>query len=155
MARFTPAAAKKIEPVEPEEKQRPLTDEEKGQLAKAKNLIKKDFPDKWCLLRVEQKRHEHEPEDVTVCVNGENVRLLRGFWVPVNWAFKEALDHAEVPVYSTEAGEQRKVVGMYTRFPYQGPFPITKEQYAILSVIARNRKLTAEEVKDAIGFDVR
>lgn len=112
------------------------------------------FPDRWALILPEQKRDEGDPEAFIPCVNGLNVQLTRGEWAPINWAFVYALDNAVMPKYSTEVGQQRKVVGTVKRYNYKGPYPISREKYEELSVIARVRPLTQQEVEAAIGYPV-
>jgi hypothetical protein len=95
-----------------------------------------DLPKKWGLVRLEQKRSEHEIDDVPVCCNGHNVILQRGMWVPINWAFIEILKNAKYPQYANKPGEQRKVVGMVSRFPYQGPFELSEQEFNHLRKVA-------------------
>jgi hypothetical protein len=104
-----------------------------------------DLPEKWALIRLEQKRQEYDIDDVPVCCNGHNVLLKRGMWVPINWAFVEVLKNAKHPQYHNKPGEQRKVVGMVTRFPYQGPFEITKEEFKQLRKSAMKGEIPASE----------
>lgn len=110
---------------------------------------KKDwsFPQKWGLVKIEQKRTEHDIDDVPVCVNGKNVVLRRDEWSPVNWAFVEALRNAKHPIYGHKPGQLRQQVGMNTRFPFQ-VYDLTEPEYKALRAIATKRSILREEIPE-------
>ena len=105
------------------------------------------FPKKWALIRLEQQRNESDVVDVPVSVNGYNILLQRGVWVPVNWAFVEGLRNAKHPVYSNKPGAQRKVVGMFTRFPFQA-HEVTEDEFNALRKIAVQREITIADIPE-------
>jgi hypothetical protein len=110
---------------------------------------KKDhsFPNKWGLVKIEQKRTEHDIDDVPVCVNGKNVLLKRDEWTPVNWAFVEALRNAKHPIYGHKPGQLRQQVGMNTRFPHQ-VHEINEVEFKKLRAAATKRSLTMEDIPE-------
>ena len=110
---------------------------------------KKDYslPKKWGLLKIEQKRTEHDIDDVPVCVNGKNVLLKRDEWTPLNWAFVEAIRNAKHPIYGHKPGQLRQQVGMNTRFPFQ-VYEITEQEFKTLRAIATKQSLTMNDIPE-------
>lgn len=110
--------------------------------------------DAWALIRLNAPQDNKEEKEVLLGHNGLLIRVQKGKWVPVNWVFVDKLEHASIPVYSNEPGQQREPMGFRSRFNYQGPFKITEQQYKELSAIAKVRDITPAEVEAAVGHPV-
>lgn len=110
---------------------------------------KKDwsFPKKWGLIKIEQKRTEHDIDDIPICVNGKNVLVKRDEWTPLNFAFVNALREAKHPIYGHKPGQLRQVVGMNTRFPFQ-VHEITEQEFNELRKIALKTGLTIKDIPE-------
>lgn len=107
-----------------------------------------DFPDKWALIRLEAKRDEHEEDSIMPSVNGIPCRMQRGEWVPVNWAYVLVLKNATLTRYKQEPGKQTEIIGQYSRYPIQGPYEITKQEYDELKKIASQRSISINEIPE-------
>jgi hypothetical protein len=105
------------------------------------------FPKKWALVKVEQKRTEHDIDDIPLCVNGKNVLIKRDEWTPLNWSFVGCLRDAKHPIYGHKPGQLRQQVGMNTRFPHQ-VYEISEAEFKALRAIATQRSLTLKDVPE-------
>ncbi len=113
------------------------------------------FPRKFALIKMHPRRDENEVEDVVVCVEGKNISLQRGKWAPVNWVYVEALRHAAHPRFSQKPGEQRIQIGVTERFPFQGPYEITPEQYMTFrAMLKETGEITEQSITRITGQSV-
>lgn len=113
------------------------------------------LPDKWALIKMHPKREEWETPDVSACVNGKVIKMQRGEWVPVNWAFVEVLLHAEHPKYSNEPGERRLKIGVVHRFPFHGPYEISRDDYDLFVAGLRlGYRITDAAIRKITGLSV-
>lgn len=107
----------------------------------------------YFLVRISAKRYDFEQDNVFVGINGEAPYMLkRGVAVPVPGEVLESLRHAQHPIYTQKPGEDRKVVGMMERFPFEVVARLTPETYQELREISKERELTDLEVKKARGY---
>jgi len=111
--------------------------------------------EKYALIKMHPKRDENEVTDVPACVNGHNILLQRGKWCPVNWSFVECLRNAAHPRFSTESGSQRVAIGTTERFPFQGPYEISYDNYLkFKDMLKSGVDITERDISTMVGVSV-
>mgnify|MGYP001608313644 FL=1 len=76
-----------------------------------------------------QRANQNDQEQVELRVNGEAVLVEREKRVPMARRFLVCADNGVHHVFHQEPGQQRKVVGKVTTFPYQDLGPATKKEF--------------------------
>lgn len=78
----------------------------------------KKEPEKYYRVRFNGKARPDDYDDVILSVNGETLVIQREKEVIVPGRFKECADHAMYQVFRQRPGEDRKVAGTVSVFPY-------------------------------------
>ena len=81
------------------------------------------------LVRWQGKQHDHDTDEVELCVNGAWLIFERGVEVVAPSSYLTAADNATYHRYEQRAGMERKVVGQVKVFPYDKLRPATREEF--------------------------
>ena len=85
--------------------------------------------EKFWEVMFHEKSNPNDTNDVTLCVNGENLLIQRGKRVVLPDRFLECARHTKYPTYSQEAGKDRKIVAWITTYPFEKISESTEETY--------------------------
>lgn len=129
------------------------TDKDNPKTNPAKNPARE-----FAIIKFPGKTRKHDPDKISVRVQGERILMKRNEFIPVQVKFIHALRNATEPVVEDEdssgdaidAVRRRKVVDHAPRFPFELVGWILKKDYDKFRRIALKRSITQKEVDKVI-----
>ena len=109
-------------------------------------------PEKYWLLKFNDRFSKNETQDVPLSVNGETLVFHRGKEVVVPGRFRECADNTRHPIYEhwnnslvDEAQSGRKNIGTQTTYPYTVIREATEEEFRAMKAIGDKELASLKE----------